>query len=165
MKNTILIQDIDFNKIRKKIKENPNKNIIFSSNNDELNRKVLEKENIKVLLLNQSQRKDKFKQRNSGLNQIFTKLAKKKNIIIGINLDEILESKGEKKKDILARIKQNIRLCNKHKVKMNFIALKEENKRDIYDLKSLGLVLGMPTWMTGSLNSDKTIKTSITTFR
>ena len=147
MKNTILIQDIDFNKIRKKIKENPNKKIIFSSNDDELNRKVLEKEKIDVLLLNQTQRKDKFKQRNSGLNQILTKLAKKKNITIGINLDEIIESKGENKKDILARIKQNIRLCNKHKVKMNFIALEKKNKRDIYDLKSLGLVLGMPTWM------------------
>ena len=147
MKNTILIQDIDFNKIRKKIKENPNKKIIFSSNNDELNRKVFEKENINILLLNQIQRKDKFKQRNSGLNQVLTKLAKKKNITIGINLDEIIESKGENKKDILARIKQNIKLCNKHKVKMDFIFLKEKNKRDIYDLKALGLVLGMPTWM------------------
>ena len=43
MKNTILIQETDFNKIRQKIKSNPNKIIIFSSDNDELNRKVLEK--------------------------------------------------------------------------------------------------------------------------
>ena len=148
MKNTILIQETDFNKIRKKIKDNSKKKIIFSSNNDELNRKVLEKEKINVLLLNQTQRKDRFKQRDSGFNQVLAKLAKKKNIVIGINLDEILEAKGEKKKEILARIKQNVKLCNKHKLKMDFIALKEKNKRDVYDLKALGLVLGMPTHIT-----------------
>lgn len=151
MKNTILIQESDFNKIRKKIKDNPNKTIIFSSDNDELNRKVIEKDKINVLLLNQIQRKDKFKQRDSGFNQVLAKLAKKKNVTIGINLDEILETKGEKKKDILARIKQNIKLCNKNKLKMDFIALKENNKRDIYDLKSLGLILGMPTWMNSKI--------------
>jgi len=155
MKNTILIQKTDFNEIRKKIKDNKDKTIIFSSNNDELNRKVLEKEKINVLLLNQTQRKDRFKQRDSGFNQVLAKLAKKKNVKIGINLDEILETKGEKKKEILARIKQNIKLCNKHKLKMDFIALKKKNKRDVYDLKALGLVLGMPTYMTSSLNSDK----------
>jgi len=151
MKNTILIQESDFNKIRKKIKENSEKTIIFSSDNDELNRKVIEKDKINVLLLNQIQRKDKFKQRDSGFNQVLAKLAKKKNVTIGINLDEILETKGEKKKDILARIKQNIKLCNKNKLKMDFIALKENNKRDIYDLKSLGLILGMPTWMNSKI--------------
>ena len=155
MKNTILIQEIDFNKIRKTIKDNSKKRIIFSSNDDKLNRKVLEKEKINVLLLNQTQRKDRFKQRDSGFNQVLAKLAKKKNVIIGINLDEILETKGEKKKDILARIKQNTKLWNKHKLKMDFIALKEKNKRDVYDLKALGLVLGMPTYMTRLLNCDK----------
>lgn len=155
MKNTILIQEDNFNKIREKIKKNQDKTIIFSSDNDELNRKVLEKEKINVLLLNQTQRKDRFKQRNSGFNQVLAKLAKKKNVRIGINLDEILEAKAEKKKEILARIKQNIKLCNKQKLKMDFIALKKQNKRDIYDLKALGLVLGMPTYMTSSLNSDK----------
>lgn len=148
MKPKIIIQEIDFNKIRQKVKSNPNKTIIFSSDNDELNRKVLEKEKINVLLLNQTQRKDRFKQRDSGFNQVLAKLAKKNNVEIGINLDEILEAKGEKKKEILARIKQNIKLCNKHKLKMDFIALKEKNKRDVYDLKALGLVLGMPTYMT-----------------
>ncbi len=155
MENTLLIQETDFNKIRKKIKDNPKKKIIFSSNNDELNRKIIEKEKINILLLNLENRKDRFKQRNSGFNQVLAKLAKKKNITIGINLDEILEAKGEKKKEILARIKQNIKLCNKNKLKMDFIYLKEKNKRNIYDLKALGLVLGMPTWMTSSLNSDK----------
>lgn len=151
MKNTILIQETDFNKIRKKIKEDSDKIIIFSSDDDELNRKILDKEKIHVLLLNQKNRKDKLKQRDSGFNQVLAKLAKKKNILIGINLDEILETRGEKKKEILARIKQNIKLCNKNKLIMDFITLKEKNKRDVYDLKALGLILGMPTWMSSQI--------------
>ena len=35
-------------------------------------------------------------------------------------------------------------LHNKNKLKMKFISLKEIKRND-YDLKSLGLVLGMPT--------------------
>jgi RNase P/RNase MRP subunit p30 len=80
------------------------------------------------------------------------KECKKKKIVIGINLDELIEERNLKEKSqILARIRQNIFLCNKNKVKMKFLALKEKNQRNIYDLKSLGLILGMPTWMTKEL--------------
>jgi RNase P/RNase MRP subunit p30 len=144
----IIIQEKTFEKARKEIAKNKGKVIVFSSNNDELNRKILEKENINILLLSQSTRKDKIKQRNSGFNQILAKLAKEKNVIIGINLDEIIEAEKKKKAEIIARIKQNIKLCNKNKLKMKFIALKEENNRDNYDLKALGTALGMPTDMT-----------------
>ena len=153
MKNTILIQEINFENARKEIRKNKDKKIIFSSDNDELNRKILEKEKIDVLLLNQSKRKDFQKQRNSGLNHVLAKIAKKNNIIIGINLDEIINSRGKNKSEIFARIKQNIKLCNKNELKMNFISIKE--KRNIYDLKALGLVLGMPTDMTRDFAKDK----------
>lgn len=160
MKKTILIQESNFEKARKEIRKNKDKKIIFSSNNDELNRKILEKEKINILLLNQSKRKDFQKQRNSGLNHVLAKIAKRNNIEIGINLDEIIDApefrtlvyaeRHKNKAEIIARIKQNIKLCNKNKLKMKFISLKQ-NKRNIYDLKALGLVLGMPTWMTSSL--------------
>lgn len=155
MNNYIIISEQTFDKARKLIcesqKKSPKSNIIFSSNDDELNRKILEKEKINILLLNQKNRKDKQKQRDSGLNQVLVKLAKKNNIIIGINLDEIIESNPTEKEKILARVKQNIKLCNKNKVQMRFIAQNPKNQRNIYDLKSLGLVLGMPTWMTREL--------------
>ena len=93
-----------------------------------------------------TKRKDFQKQRNSGFNHVLAKIAKKNNICIGINLDEIINS-NEKAK-ILARVVQNIKLCNKNKLKMKFIG---KQIRNIYDLKSLGLVLGMPTWMTKSI--------------
>jgi len=146
-----LIKESNFDKARKLIKENQKKNIIFSSNDDELNRKILEKETINVLLLSQTGKKDFHKQRNSGLNHVLAKLAKKNNVAIGINLDEIILSEAKKKADVLARIMQNIRICNKNKLKMKFIAQNKNNERNIFDLKSLGLVLGMPTWMTKDL--------------
>ena len=145
---SVLIRENDFQKARKKIKESKEKRI-FSSNNDELNRKILEKEKIDVLLLNQSQRRDRMKQRDSGLNHVLAKIAKKKGVAIGINLDEIIDSNPKEKTEILSRIRQNIKICNKNKLKMEFIS--QKNKRDIRDLKSLGLSLGMPTWMTKAI--------------
>lgn len=153
--NYTIISEQPFEKVRNKIKEtykkNPEAKIVFSSNDDELNRKVLEKEKISGLLLSQVARKDKQKQRDSGLNQVIAKLAQKSKVFIGINLDEIIQSKPQQKEKILARVKQNIKLCNKYKIQMKFIAQNPTNERNIYDLKALGLVLGMPTWMTKEL--------------
>ena len=142
-----IVSENDFQKARKKIREAKQlgKVTIFSSNDDELNRKILEKENIDTLLLNMAGRKDRMKQRDSGFNQVIAKLAKKKNVTIGINFDEILQYRGKEKTEILARVRQNVELCNKEKIKMKFIS---KEKQDGYNLKSLGLVLGMPTWMT-----------------
>ncbi len=141
-----IIRETDFQKARRKIRENKGKEIIFSSNDDELNRKILEKEPVDFLMINLVGRKDRMKQRDSGFNQVLAKLAKKNNVAIGINLDEIINAKTRKEKSqILARARQNIKLCNKKKVKMKFITkFREKNP---YDLKALGLVLGMPTWM------------------
>jgi|TARA_B100002003_G_scaffold211419_2_gene207827 ribonuclease P/MRP protein subunit RPP1 len=139
------ITEKSFEKIRELIKKSKNKRIIFSSDNDELNRRILEKEKINIFLINQQKREDFLKQRNSGLNHVLAKIAKKNNITIGINLDEIIKGKAE----ILARIRQNIKLCNKNKLKMKFI--EDKHKRNNYDLRSLGLVLGMPTWMVEKL--------------
>jgi len=151
--NQILLTEANFSKLKDRIKkekaETNNKVIIYSSGDDELNRKVVEKLPIDILLINMKDRKDFQKQRNSGFNQVLAKAMKKNNIQLGINLDEIIEERNPKKKaEILARLKQNIFLCNKNHVKMKFIIQKEKNNRNIYDLKSLGLILGMPTSMT-----------------
>jgi RNase P/RNase MRP subunit p30 len=141
-----IIHEDNFEKARKLIKENKDKKIIFSSENDETVRKVLEKEDIEILLLNQSEKKDFHKQRNSGFNHVLAKLAKKKNITIGINLDEIINAEAKQKSAILARIRQNVKICNKNKLKIKFISPNNQ-KINAIDLKSLGLVLGMPTSM------------------
>ena len=147
MEGRILIQETDFQKARKKINEakKAGKKVAFSSNDDELNRKILEKENIDILLINLSGRKDRMKQRDSGFNHVLARAAKTKNVAIGINLDEVLSARGKEKAEIISRIRQNIKLCNKNKLKMKFISSEKQNN---YNLKSLGFVLGMPTWMT-----------------
>lgn len=144
-----IIQEKDFQKARNLIKSSKSP-VIFTSEDDELNRKILEKEKIDVLLINQKFRKDYQKQRNSGFNQVLAKLAKKNKVLIGINLDEVIDSSLKEKALILARIKQNIFLCKKDKLNMVFVC--KEYKRDFHDLKALGLVLGMPTWMLKSFN-------------
>ncbi len=141
----IIIKETTFEKAREKIKKNRDKIIIFSSDDDELNRKILEKEKINILLINLAGKKDFQKQRDSGFNQVLAKLAKKNNVAIGINYDEIIDSDFKEKPKIFARIQQNIKLCNKNKLKMKFIIQNSKNQRDVYDLKSLGLVLGMGT--------------------
>jgi len=145
MEGKIVIQEDNFDRARKLIQKNSGKGIIFSSEDEEVNKKVLEKENIEILLLNQSGRKDSHKQRNSGFNHVMAKLAKMKGVIIGINLDEVIKSGEKEKAAIIARIKQNIKICNKNKLKMKFIY--KNQKRNFHDLMALGLVLGMPTWM------------------
>lgn len=142
------IHENNFEKARKKIREKKEKEIIFSSDNDDIVRKILEKEKINTILLKVSSRKDKMKQRDSGFNHVLARIAKKKNTIIGIDFDEILNSKDDEKAIIISRIRQNIKICKKNKLKMKFISKKE---KDIYDLKATGIVLGMPTWMTKEL--------------
>lgn len=141
---TIMISENNFNAARNKIRKNKGKKIIFYSEDDELNRKILEKEDISVILLNLKGRKDKMKQRDSGFNQVLAKIAKKKDIRIGINLDEILNHEKAEKARIIGRIMQNIRLCNKNRLKMEFIS---KRSKDDYDLNALGIILGMPTDM------------------
>ncbi|PIO07202.1 hypothetical protein COU59_03610 [Candidatus Pacearchaeota archaeon CG10_big_fil_rev_8_21_14_0_10_34_12] len=151
MSNQIFLTEKNFSKLKEEIRKNKGKEIIFSSDDDNLNRKVLEKLPIDILLINLKERKDFQKQRSSGFNHVLAKIAKKGNVTIGINLDEILNSEEKKKAEILSRIRQNVTLCNKNMVKMKFISQKEKGRRDSHDLRALGLVLGMPTWMTKKL--------------
>jgi RNase P/RNase MRP subunit p30 len=150
-KTQILLTQKDFNKLKNEVKKTKEeeKQIIYFSEDDELNRKVIEKLDINVLLLNLNSRKDFQKQRNSGFNQVMAKIMKKKDLVLGINIDELIgEANLKRKSEIIARIKQNISICNKNKVKMKIITQNEKNRRNIHDLRALGIVLGMPTWMT-----------------
>lgn len=149
MERKVVIQENNFDRARKLIQENSGKRIIFSSEDEETGRKVLEKENIEIFLLNQAGRKDYQKQRNSGFNHVMAKLAKKKGVVIGINLDELIKASEKEKSEIIARIRQNVKICSKNKLKMKFIY--KNQKRNLHDLVALGLTLGMPTWMTKDL--------------
>lgn len=83
-----------------------------------------------IFNLESQQIKDKFNFRLSGLNQTLCILAKEKNIIIGFSFSEILNSKNRPL--LLGRIAQNLRLCRKYKVKINFASFAKHP----YELRS-----------------------------
>ena len=98
-----------------------------------------------IFSLEDSPKPDHIYFRNSGLNQVYCKYAKKNNIIIGISFDLILNSKNRVK--ILGRVMQNIRLCKKYKVPIAICSFTSNPyvMRNPSDLKSLGISLGMNT--------------------
>jgi len=141
----IFIEENNFEKARKKIRENSEKFIIFTGD-DEISRKILEKEKINVLLISEVERKDFLKQRDSGLDRVMARLATKNKVLIGINFDELVESDREKTKaKILSRIIQNIEICKKEKTNMIFVSKKTQLEKN--SVLALGLSLGMPSWM------------------
>jgi len=131
--------------LQKLISQNILPLIIEASDDDELNRIVFENKKVDIIFHLEDKRKpyDPTHFRNSGLNQVLCKLANKNNIHIGFSLDEILKSKNQSL--LIGRIKQNIKLCRKYKVKMVFASLAKDKYglRLSKDLISLMKVLGM----------------------
>ena len=144
--NQAIIKETSYSKIKDSIKKALEENLVpvVISNNDELTRKLFEKEeNITVTVLLKN-RKDKLYYRDSGFDEIMANFAGKNNNSLGIVFDELLEAEKLEKAKILARIKQNMKIAKKRKVKIKFIYIKSD-KKDSLDLYSLGLVLGMDT--------------------
>ena len=135
----IILTEKNFSRLKELVRKNKGKEIIFSSSDDELNRKVMEKLDVSGVLISLEGRKDYMKQRNSGFNQVMAKVVKKKGIFVAFDFNELVNSK--EKSRVIARLKQNIFLCNKYGVGLKVI----NYGRDVYDLKSLFLVLGLKT--------------------
>ncbi len=132
----MIIQTQNLNEIRNQIqkakKRNINEIIIVKAGDEEFNRKVFEIKGVNILLSPElHQRKDKLKQRDSGLNEHLCKLAAKNNIKIAINLDELKKLEKKAKAKTLARIIQNIQLCKRTKTS---ILLWPENKFKSQDI-------------------------------
>jgi RNase P/RNase MRP subunit p30 len=128
--NTLNVQDLrnQIQKIKKQDKEEP---IIVKAGDEEFNRKVLEIKEVNILLSPElHDKKDKMKQRDSGLNEFLCKLAKKNNIKIGINIQEIQSLPTIQKAKVLARIIQNIMLCKKAKADIILWPKNKCNKLD-----------------------------------
>jgi ribonuclease P/MRP protein subunit RPP1 len=123
------------------IAKKKNEIIIVKAQDEEFNRKILEINEVNILLSPEIHyRKDKLKQRDSGLNEVLCKLAAKNDIAIGIDLSELTNKSKKEKAIILSRLKQNIFLCKKAKAKIKLINSDKFDKREI---ASLLLLLGM----------------------
>ena len=72
----VILHEKNFSKLKEIVKKNKDKEIVFFSDDDLFNRKVLEKLPIGILLINLDLRKDFSKQRNSGFNEVMAKITK-----------------------------------------------------------------------------------------
>lgn len=116
------------------------KKVVVIGKDISFNREILENKKVNVLVLSHTDKKDRLKQRDSGLNHILCKIAKDNNITFAINLKEFeIENKKERAL-ILSRLIQNIKLMKKTK---NKVILQNYNNK--YQAKSFLLTLGMPT--------------------
>ena len=131
--------------IDKYIKSKKELKIAVASKSDEFNRMMIESCKINLIYgFEFENRKDRLKQRESGLNHILCKLATDNNIKIGIDFSEIMKKKDFSRAVYLGKIMQNIKLCKKNKVKMILVNVGKWNKLSLF---SFLLTLGMPTNM------------------
>jgi len=143
----MIIQTTNFQEIRNQIlkakQTNKEEIIIVKAGDEEFNRKVLEIKGVNILLGPENhQRKDKLKQRDSGLNEFLCKLASKNNIKIAIDLKQLQKLSKLEKAKTLARIIQNIKLCKRTKTQ---IILWPENRYKKQDVMSFITTLGGST--------------------
>lgn len=117
----------------KEFKKNKKK-VIVKSQDDDFNRKVLENKDVDVLLFQDfDDKKDRQKQRDSGLNEFYSRLAHENDITIGFNLDNLIKKNRTQKASYLAKLRQNISLCKRTKTKIEIFP-KKFNKNDIIAL-------------------------------
>jgi len=119
------------------------KQVIVQGSSIDFNRILLENKRVNMLILLHTNKKDRLKQRDSGLNHVLCNIAKTNNITLAIDFTEIENEKNKKSRAlILGRIRQNIKLMKKAKCKLKIINFNQENKREIF---SLLLTLGADT--------------------
>ena len=139
-----IIKGNSFNEIIKAVNKSSDKLIIVNGDY-RINPEILKIKKINILLDHESNvKKDSLHYRNSGLNQVSCKLAAKNKIAIGISFSNILE-KVKERSELIGRIMQNVKLCNKYKVKMilGSFARNKYELRGAKDLEAFGRVLGI----------------------
>lgn len=115
--------------------------IIIKAKDDLFNRKILDYGKFDILLSPElGEKKDNLRQLDSGLNEVLTKIASKKKIAIGIDLEDLKKLTKKIKSIRLARIKQNIQICKKTKTDIKIL-----NSKDLRNAFSLLVSLGSST--------------------
>jgi len=130
--------------LNKKI--NSSKEELIIAEGGELNRLILENKRVDIIVgAEKSKKNDFLHYRNSGLNQVLCKLARKNDIAVAFNFNEVLKLKGAGRSQLIGRMMQNVRMCRKYGVRM-IIASFATNKFELKnpsDLMSFGMILGM----------------------
>ena len=131
-----MINNQKIEEVKRLIKKEQSPKIILAQN-DEFNRKIIEYGNFDILLsVEKGNRTNKIRQTDSGLNHIIAKIAKNKNVAIGIDLEEIKSLEPKQKAERLSKIIQNVKLCRKSKTKIAIKTNSLEKAREF--LSALG---------------------------
>jgi len=131
------------NEARKIIeRESKSGKVIVQGKSIDFNRIILENKKVDMLILSHTNKKDKLKQQDSGLNHVLCEIARKNNITLAFDFSELFDKEKKEKALILARWMQNIKLIKKAN---NKIKLVNKQGRDNRDLFAFLLTLGMPT--------------------
>lgn len=129
--------------LRKKVNKEFGLVIVLGS---KLNRDVVSNAKVDILLSpDAGVVHDYLHSRNSGLNDVLCKLAKKNDVAVGFSFSDVLNCNGIERALILGRMMQNVTLCRKFKVPMvlgNF-AFDRSEMRPPKDLLSFGVVIGI----------------------
>jgi RNase P/RNase MRP subunit p30 len=132
----MIIQTTNLNEIRNQIgkikKQNKEEIIIVKAGDEEFNRKILEIKGVNILLSPElHEGRDKLKQRDSGLSEFLCKLAKKNNISIAVDIENLKKLDKKDKAKTLARIIQNIQLCKRTKTNIILYPENKYKKQDV----------------------------------
>jgi len=117
-------------------------NIVVGS---DLARKGIESSSIKGIINFEQEVKDSLHYRKSGLNQVLCKIATKNGTLVIFNLSRIITGNKIDVSSLVGKMRQNVRICRKFKVKMGLVIVCETK----YDLRSkaeiisLGKFIGM----------------------
>jgi len=144
-KDFVLVKNDNKKELLKKINQAKDKGllVVVKPESEELLRFVLERTKADLIYAQEFIcPKDSVHFLRGGLDQVTCKIARDKGKTIGFSFKEILNA--ENKGKLLARMKFNIKLCRKYKVKLFFSNFSEGvmGMRSAKDLASLWEVLG-----------------------
>jgi RNase P/RNase MRP subunit p30 len=111
-----MIESKNLNEVRKEIVKlkDAGEVVVVRAQDDDFNRKMFENKDVDVVFgLEMHGRRDYMKQRDSGLNEVLCKLARKNGIKIEVDLKGIVKLSVVEKARVLARVRQNIKLCRR----------------------------------------------------
>lgn len=140
-----IINEPNITKARNKIQSMTSKKkkpVVVLGQSGDYNQKILDNKHVDMLVLNEARiAKDYMKQRDSGLNEVLCKLAKKNGIKIAVDVGAMAKKSDLEQAKALARLGQNIMLAKKSGCELGSLGKISDKKA----LQSLFLVLGATT--------------------
>jgi len=110
-----MINTKNINEARKEIQKlkRTNDQVVVHAQDDDFNRKIFEIKDVDMVVGLELNGHDRLKQRDSGMNEVIAKLAKKNKIVIGVEVSKIKGLSALEKGKALGRLRQNVKLCKR----------------------------------------------------